>query len=247
MSRQEHLDILVMRGAGQVQRLRFRAGWLHALWLTPVLFVVLVAVAAGVIARQHAVNAQLVHRVDAMQSERDAVGERLLRLENIEKILRSQDSGELEALLAAAAPDNPGWFKPRTVERKDDPKDKSAARVDLARLLARVDANLAGVDNLRTKIDNRRLLLNFDLSNLSPQSALAGRGEVAVIGNDASISPVKDEKDDLAFQIQRFKQISTSFALPAKCDPKDLYGIRLTMADPSGKTIFSQVYPLSRE
>jgi len=247
MANREKIDILVMRGTGRVQRYHLAAGWLRALWLTPLLLILLSAAALVVIKRQRANNVLLTSRIASMLAEHDSVGERLVRLENIEKVLRSQDAAELETLLASTNPDNPGWWKPKSADRKEDAKEKSAAHPDLSRLLSKVDANQAGVDNLRAKIENRRLLLGFDLSNLSPQSALAGRGEVTLIGNDATVYPLKAEKDDLAFQIQRFKQIATSLALPAKCDPKELYGIKLTMVDPAGKTIFSQVYPLSRD
>jgi len=252
MKHREKIDLLVMRGAGRVMRYRLSPGWLHAMWIIPLLLVIAIGLTCGLVARQQAANRRLQSRVTAMETEHDAVGERLLRLENIENILRSQDVGALDAFLAAASPDNPDWWRGKTSEHKDAAKDASkdkspAPRTDLSRLFARVDTNAAGVDNLRSAIENRRLVLGFDLSNLSPQSPLVGRGDVALIGNDATLSPLKDEKNDLAFQIQRFKQIATSFALPAKCDPKDVYGIRLTMVDPAGKTIFSQVFPLTQK
>ena len=184
-----------------------------------------------------------------MRAELGTVGERLLRLENIEKILRSKDSTELETLLASVNPDDPDWWKPAP-HRKDAPeiaKDRESPKPDLSKLLGRVDANLAGVDNLKAKIENRKFHLTFDLSNLSPQSNLTGRGEIALVGNDATLAPLKADKDELNFQIQRFKQVTAALALPAKCDPKDIYGFKLTVLDPAGKIIFSQVYPLGKD
>lgn len=243
----EKIDILVMRGTGRVKRYHLAPGWLHALWLTPLFLLVVVLLAGGFILRQYAAESQVRDRLATMEAEHDAVGERLLRLENIENILRSRDTDALDAFLAAASPDAPDWWKPRSGERKETAKDKPGPKIDLSRLFAKVDTNAAGVDNLRAKIENRRLALNFDLSNLSPQSALVGRGEASLVGNDGAVSPLKDEKDELAFQIQRFKQIATSFALPAKYDPKDVYGVKLTMTDPAGKIIFSQIFPLSQK
>ena len=43
------------------------------------------------------------------------------------------------------------------------------------------------------------------------------------------------------------KQIAVALPLPGKIDAKDVYGVKLAVVDPSGKTVFSQVYPLSRE
>jgi len=245
MATREKIDILVMRGTGRVARYHLATGWLRALWITPLCLALLVAGSLIVLHREHTENAMLRQRLDAMLHEHDSLGERLVRLENIEKILRSKDRTELETLLAAANPENPGWWK-GPADKKDEAREKTGSRPDLSRLLTKVDVNQAGVDNLKASIENRRLHLGFDLSNLSPQSALTGRGEVSLIGNDATLYPLKSGNDDLSFQIQRFKQIATNLNLPAKCDPKDVYGIKLTMVDPSGKTIFSQVYPLSK-
>lgn len=246
MAKREKIDILVMRGTGRVARYHLAAGWLRALWIAPLCLLLLLAGALLVLRREHADNALLRQRLEATLAEHDSLGERLVRLENIEKILRSQDKTELETLLAAANPDNPDWWRSAAAAKKDVPREKTAPRPDLSRLLSRMDANKAGVDNLKATIENRRLRLGFDLSNLSPESALAGRSEVTVIANDAALYPLKGSAEDLSFQIQRFKQISTTLTLPAKCDPKSIYGIRLTMVDPAGKTIFSQVYPLSK-
>ena len=130
-----------------------------------------------------------------------------------------------------------------TVQAADAPKE----RVDLSKILARVDASQAGVDNLKLKIDNKRLNLGFDLSNVTPQTGLVGKVEASLVGNDGTLWPLRPEKDELSFQIQRFKQISASLPLPAKADPRDLYGLRLVIVDPAGKTIFAQVYPLPKE
>jgi hypothetical protein len=247
MTSQETVDILVMRGAGRVRRYHLAPGWLRALWLIPLCLAVLLAAALVVIKRQYDALDVQTKRAQSLRAELDTVGERLVRLENIEKILRSKDMTELETLLASVNPDNPDWWKP-SPQRKDGAEAKTEpAKPDLAKLLARIDVNQAGVDNLRAKIENRKLQINFDLSNLSPQSSLTGRGEIALIGNDTTLFPLKPEKDDLTFQIQRFKQIAASLPLPAKCDPKDVYGFKLTVVDPSGKPVFSQVYPLSKD
>ena len=55
----------------------------------------------------------------ALRLELDAAGERLLRLENLEMVLRAKDLTELETLLGSYNPDNPGWWKPRGEERKE--------------------------------------------------------------------------------------------------------------------------------
>jgi len=247
------VDILILRDEAGVRRFRL-PGWLpRLLWLIPLVLLLLLGAAVAVAYHLRQDNIELAGRAQAMRGEIDAAGEGLMRLENIEKILRARDLTELETLIGSYNADNPGWWKPaRTEERKDGGKDqekpeREAPRADLSKLLSRIDLNQAGVDNLRARIENRRVLLNFDLSNVTPQTGLVGRVEVGLIGNDAMLTPLKAEKDELSFQIQRFKQIAASLPLPAKADAKELYGLRLVIVDPSGKPIFSQIYPLSKE
>ncbi len=242
------IDILLLRDAAGVRRYRLSVGWLRVLWTAPLVLVLLLGAALAVANHLRDDNIALAKRNEAMRAELDTAGERLMRLENLEKILRSEDATALETLIGSYNPANPGWWKPQAEERKEAPqKDREAARPDLTRLLSRVDANQAGVDNLRVKMENRRLQLNFDLSNVTPQSGLVGRAEVALVANDASLVTLKPEKDELNFQIQRFKQIAASLALPAKVEPKDIYGLKLSIVDPNGKVAFSQVYPLPKD
>lgn len=246
MPGQETVDILILSGTGRVRRYHLRPAWLRALWLTPICLTLLLLVAALRIKRLSDAVGAATATAASLRTELETVGERLVRLENIEKVLRSKDMTELETLLAAANPDDPGWWKKASSRpNAGDSRLREAAPPDLSKLLGRVDANQAGVDNLKAKIENHALLLNFDLSNISSQSNLTGHGEVALVGNDASLTPLRVDKEALTFQIQRFKQIAVSLALPSKYVAKDVYGFKLTVLDPAGKTIFSQVYPLS--
>lgn len=247
MAAGEKVDILILRDAAGVRRFRVSLLVLRMLWLTPLGLLLLLgaAVAVGYHLRQD--NLDLAAQAKAMRTELDAAGQGLITLQNIEKVLRSRDVTELDTLIGSYSAANPGWWKPKAEEGKAEPRERDAARPDLARLLARVDANQAGIDNLRARIENRKLLLNFDLSNVTPQTNLVGRVEAALVGNDASLVPLRPEKDELSFQIQRFKQIAASLPLPAKTEARDIYGLKLTILDPAGKTVFAQVYPLPRE
>lgn len=249
MAGRDKVDILILRDAASVKRLRIGAGLLRALWLAPLLLLLLLAAAVAVASHLRRDNVDLERRAAGLQGDLDAAGERLARLDDIERVLRTRDLTALETLIGSYNADNPAWWKPRHEEPKDkaDSKEREIPRPDLARLLARVDASQAGVDNLRVKIENKRLQLNFDLSNVTPQTNLVGRVEAGLVGNDATFTPLKAEKDELAFQIQRFKQIAASLPLPQRIEARDIYGLRLTIVEPSGKTVFSQVYPLPRE
>jgi hypothetical protein len=246
------IDILILRDASGVGRYRLPVWLLRLLLLAPVAFLLLLGAAVAVAYHLHQDNKALTEQAAAVRQEIDAAGEALMHLENLERTLRSKDLTELETLLGSYNSDNPGWWKPRSEERKEPAPAVAAEsgkeqRVDLSRLLARVDANQAGVDNLKIKFDNRRLNLGFDLSNVTPQTGLVGKVEAGLVGNDGSLWPLRADKDELSFQIQRFKQIAASLPLPAKLDPREMYGLRLVIVDPAGKPVFAQVFPLPKD
>lgn len=243
------IDILVLRDAASVGRYNLPVWLLRLLLLTPVALVLLLGAAVSVAYHLHRDNTLLTERGAALRLELAAAGEGLLRLENLEKVLRGKDLTELETLIGSYNPDNPGWWKPGSEARQEagSPLAEGRERLDLSRLLARVDANQAGVDNLKLKFDNRRLTLAFDLRSTAPQNGLTGRIELGLVGNDGSFLPLKGEKDELSFQIQRTKPVSLSLALPGKVEPRDLYGLRLVVVDAAGKPLFAQVYPTSKE
>jgi len=244
------IDILILRDAAGVGRYRLPVWLARALVLMPLILLLLLGAAVAVAYHLYQGNRDDTARAVAQRQEIDAAGESLMRLENIERTLRSKDATELETLLGSYNPDKPDWFKVRPEDRKEPAQPAAEAakdRVDLSKILARVDASQAGVDNLKVKIDNKRLNLGFDLSNVTPQTGLVGKAEAFLVGNDGTLWPLKPEKDELSFQIQRFKQISASLPLPAKIEARDIYGLRLVILDPSGKPIFAQVYPLAKD
>ncbi|EFL51698.1 conserved hypothetical protein [Solidesulfovibrio fructosivorans JJ]] len=246
------IDILLLRDGAGVRRYRTSVWLLRCLWLVPLGLLLLLAAAVAVAYHLRQDNLLLARHQGETRKELDAVGEKLIRLENIEKVLRTRDLTELETLIGSYNPDDPGWWKPRTEAGGDAPKSggkerepAKAERPDLAKLLAHVDAGEVGIDNLRVKIEGKKLALNFDLSNVTPQQTnLSGRVEVAFVGNDASLLPLTADKDELSFQIQHFKQMSASLPLPQKVSPRDVYALKLTVLDPAGKIIFAQTYPM---
>lgn len=246
------IDILLLRDGAGVRRYRTSVWLLRCLWLAPLGLLLLLAAVVAVAYHLRQDNLLLARHQLETRKELDAVGEKLIRLENIEKVLRTRDITELETLIGSYNPDDPGWWKPRTEAGGEAPKSggkerdpAKPERPDLTKLLARVDAGQVGVDNLLVKPEGKKLLLRFDLSNVTPQQTnLSGRIEAALVGNDATVSPLTADKDALSFQIQHFKQISVSLPLPQKADVREAYALRLTVLDPSGKTIFAQTYPM---
>ena len=66
------------------------------------------------------------------------------------------------------------------------------------------------------------------------------------VTREGSVLPVQTSKEDLGFSIQRFKQVSSQAPLPQGVEPGNIFGFRLVLSNASGKTIFSETYPLAQ-
>lgn len=251
MSRSNKVSILIMREDAGVRRLRVGQGWLKAaVWGLVGLVLACGAAIWGVISLYGA-SREDAAAVAGLRKEIEAGRERSEKFDAVEKVLRSKDATELQTLIGSYNPDSAQWWKKGEDKKPEAPAagekagEPDCPRIDLHKLLSRVDLNQAGIDNFKAHVDGKRLAVSFDLSNVSPQTALSGRAEVSLIGNDGSQTPLKPDKDELSFQIQRFKQVASSLPLPGKFDQKELYGVRMQIADPAGKIIYSAIFPLT--
>jgi len=244
------ISILIMRDDAGVRRMRVSPLVIKsALWAVAFLILAAAVFASGAWYYRGIVAESERGARDARQEAAEA-SQRLKRLDEIETILRAKDLTELQTLLASYNPDAADWWKP-AMETPPTPAvpekaESAAAKIDLRKLLDKVDLNQAGVDNFKVKVEGGKLAVGFDLSNLSPQTALSGKAELQILSNDGSLHPVKAEKDDLTFQIQRFKQVAVQMPMPQGVSVADIYGLRITIVDPSGKTIYNSVYPFER-
>jgi hypothetical protein len=244
------ISILIMRDDAGVRRMRLSPFWIQSgLWAVAFLILAAALFAAGAMYYRGIVAESERAAQDARRLATDAA-DRLKRLDEIETILRSKDATELQTLLGSYNPDAAAWWK-SAVETPPAPAapekaDTVATKIDLRKLLDKVDLNQAGVDNFKSKVENGKLAVSFDLSNLSPQTALSGKAELLILTNDGVLHPLKADKDELTFQIQRFKQVAVHLALPQGVNPADMYGLRITIADPAGKTVYNAVYPVER-
>jgi hypothetical protein len=68
-----------------------------------------------------------------------------------------------------------------------------------------------------------------------------------LLANDGALHPLKAEKDELTFQIQRFKQVAVQAPIPQGTAQNDIYGLKMIIHDPTGKVIYSAVYPAERQ
>lgn len=252
---QGKLNVIWFQDEQPAKRLRLRPGWIRAVSYFLVLAVL--GAAGGVFAAW-----QFWKRGQDAHAERREVEKRLSealikleRLQNIEKLLQTSDPTELTQLLAGLGldlqPAKQPQAKPKESKEKDS-KDKNAssdrdkpAAIDLSEIMAKVDQGQAAVENFRAKFDAKGMHYSFDLSNLQPQ-ALSGNGQLFAITKDGAMTPVQTGKDDLGFTIQRFKQVQAQAPLPKGLDPGNLFGLRLVLNNASGKTIFSETYPLEK-
>lgn len=247
------ISILIMRDDAGVRRMRISPFWIKsALWAVAFLTLAAAIFAAGALHYRGIV----AESEQAAQNARKAAGEatdRLKRLDEIEAILRAKDPTDLQTLIAFYNPDSAGWWKPAETPAAQPAsapqgadKAESAPRIDLRKIFDKVDLNQAGVDNFKAKIENGKLAVGFDLSNLSPQTALSGKADLNLLTTDGALHHLKPDKDELTFQIQRFKQVAVQCPLPQGVNPADIYGLKIAIADPAGKIIYTAIYPLER-
>ncbi|MFP5221682.1 MAG: hypothetical protein ACLGSA_05280 [Acidobacteriota bacterium] len=259
------LNLIWFRDQEPAKRLCIRSGWIRA--VTYFMVFVTLCAAGGIFAAY-----EFWRRGQEMLAERREVEKRLSdtllkleRLQNIEKLLQTSDSNELSQLLAgmgletsaskAQASAKPGRdAKDSPKDTKDVPKDAARngasdrdrpAGFDLASVMGKVDLGQVGVENFRARIEPKGLSYGFDLSNQMPQ-ALSGNGQLLAVSREGNLIPVQTGKDDLGFNIQRFKQIAAMAPLPQGVDPGAVFGVRLVLTNASGKTIFSETYPLAQ-
>jgi len=255
------LNLIWFRDQEPAKRLCIRSGWIRA--VTYLMVFVTLCAAGGLFAAY-----EFWRRGQEMQNERREVERRLSdtllkleRLQNIEKLLQTSDANELSQLLAGMGLESTA-AKAQGKPAKDSPKDaakeskdaKDAARntpaerpagFDLASVMGKVDLGQVGVENFRAKVEPKGLNYGFDLSNMMPQ-ALAGNGQLLAVSREGNMVPLQTGKDDLGFNIQRFKQVAALAPIPQGLDPGTIFGVRLVLTNASGKTIFSETYPLAQ-
>jgi len=258
MSSSGKINLIWFRDEESAKRMRVRPGWIRV--FTYFLVFVVLCAAGGVLAAF-----EFWRRSQDMLTEKREVEKRLTetllkleRLQNIEKLLQSSDVSEMGQLLGGlgietqagkaqqAPPGKPGAKDqpaPKDQPKNGPPERERPPGFDLADVMGKVDLGQVGVENFRAKVDAKGVHYGFDLSNLMPQ-ALSGNGQLLGVVRDGSVFPVQTGKDDLGFAIQRFKQVSSQAPLPPGVDPGNLYGFRLVLSNASGKTIYSETYPL---
>lgn len=222
-------SVLFMRDDTDVKRYRLSPFWLRLFFFSQVFLLLCAAGGMYMGMRGWWQNAELLSQKKNLEQRLVDAEVRLERLSNMEKILQSYDPKELQSLLTSA-----------TTEQKEE----APPAINLKKVFTRVDLRLVGVENLQTRFTNSKGTVSFELNNLQTSKSMAGVVDFVFIKKDGSTQTVKTNKNDLTFQIQRFKRIRTSFIMPSGLKKEDIFGLRLEIKDNDGKVVFTETYPL---
>ena len=223
-------SVLLMRDDSHVKRFRMSPFWIKTgVWFIVILFAV---ASAGTFFGVKYLRAYQVVKAEKKKLEHRLIEAqvRLESLENVEKLLESNDVSDLETLLGSLG--------------HEDTPPPEPEQMDLKNVFDHVDTHQAGVENLQGKFVNHSFRVRFELNNMQPMNSLSGNVDFGLVTKNGNYLPVKTKRQELAFSIQRFKQIITTFALPNGVTRDELFGLRITITAPDGKPIFRETYPL---
>jgi len=224
-------SVLFMRDDRDVTRYRVSPFWLKMFVFSQVFLFLCAAGGFYMGVRGFKINVDLHSENKSLEQRLVDAEVRLERLGNMEKILQSYDPAELQSLLSAATTE---------VEQQDQEEQEV---VDLNKIFTRIDTRQVGVENMQARIAKRKISVSFELNNLQASKSMAGQADFSFVKKDGMAVSATTNKSDLAFQIQRFKRIQTSFFFPDGVDKKDVFGLRLEIKGKDGDVIFAETYP----
>ncbi len=227
------LRILVMRDSEKVRSLHLSPVWLTLLvWA----FIILACLAAlGGTASWWLYQKYIQFQESDQEKDRHIVELRyqLERCQNMEKIVSGGMAPLAPALADEPVPAAPAAPAPAPVEPAPLPPRPEAQQPVTARI-----SNIT----VRPRSDSQ-IRLSFDISNAGEGSVLTGRVLVAVQTGDGAFTEVFPPRDELAFQIARFKRIATVFSLPENVSMNDIKAVRIQVRFSNGTTLPAQTFP----
>lgn len=222
-------SVLFMRDDRDVTRYRVSPFWLKMFVCSQVFLLLCAGGGIYMGVRGFKVNADLQSEKKGLEQRLVDAEVRLERLGNMEKILESYDPTELQSLLSAAT--------------SESAQPEEREEVNLNKIFVRTDTRQVGIENMQARLTGRKLSVSFELNNLQASKSMAGQADFVYLTKGGKVEDAETNKDDLSFQIQRFKRIQTTFLLPEGMDQKDLFGLRLEIRGKDGDVIFAETYP----
>lgn len=227
MGKDDKLNLIIMRDDSRVRRYRVRIAWFKAFFYIQTILIV-AAVAGGYFGirywGQH-LELELVNKTLREQISDQSF--QLERLKNIQNILDTSDE-EIQSLFSTVAQ-----------ERKDLPRF-----INLQDIFSAKDLRKAGVANLQLTKAGDELKVDFKLNNLS-EGTLSGSINIYFITQEASVLEALDQDNELRFEIQRFRRVSSLLIIPPGMVFDSIFAIRLVILDNNEEELFIQTYPIA--
>ncbi|MDO9082248.1 MAG: hypothetical protein Q7U56_03065 [Humidesulfovibrio sp.] len=228
MTKDTNFNVLFMRDDSDVKSFRVSPRRLKLLlWMLGVLALVVVAgLAVGV--RSFVGYRVLLNERRSLESSLAESQVALERLGNIDKIQKSLGLNK-----------EPGAAKAKPEDRVEEKSLAATAQ----RAFARVNTGAITVENFRGQVTSSGLSTSFDLNNRA-STPLTGVIRLLLLRSDGSLTELEAPSQDLTYQIQRFKRISTSTRIPDGLTRREALGLRVEIKTSEGDLILGETYAL---
>jgi hypothetical protein len=224
VTKDTNFSVLFMRDDSDVKTFRVSPRRLKLLlWSLGVLgLIVVVGLAVGL--RSFVGYRVLLTERRSLESSLAEAQVSLERLGNLDKIQKGQGGAK-----------DPGAAKGQA-------EDKTLPAV-AQRVFAKVNTGAMNVENFRGQVSSQNVSVTFDLNNRASGSA-SGDIRLLLLRNDGSLTALEVPTQDLTYQIQRFKRISTSAPIPEGLNRREALGLRIEIKTSEGDLIFGETYAL---
>ncbi|GAU08546.1 hypothetical protein [Desulfoplanes formicivorans] len=225
------ISILVMRDDKDVYRVRMHPWCVKALIYGTIL-VGLCAVLGGYgVFYFWNENKQLDIDLQNMQNTLLDNNMELKRLRNIEKMQQYDVNG-------SAALDT------KIIEIKNNNTDKSY--INLNDIFGSIDKNVLIASNVQAKFIKKFINLSFDINkrNFEDNGVVNGNVVIHIVSSSGDVVDV-ETRSDMFFELRRMKQYNVRIPIPKQLVKNDIFGIRITINQSPGKTVFRETYLLS--
>lgn len=229
MSKDEKLNLIVMRDDSRVRRYRVRVSWFRFFLYAQIVLLLAAGLGAYGGFIYWVKKIELSQSNAALQEEVSELQMQLERLQNIEEILKINDPEEIQALFSSVT------------REKHGPAQQP---VDLREIFVAKDMRMAGVSNLQIRRAGDGLRLSFELNNLTDK-IISGTTSVYFITKDATVIQAQGKDNKLNFEIQRFRRVNSMLHLPSDLSLDEIFALRMAIANSEGESIFIQTYLLA--
>jgi len=222
VTKDSNFSVLFMRDGSDVKSFRVSPRRLKLLLWIAGIAALLVTIALAVGLRSFVGYRLLLSERRSLESSLAEAQVNLERLGNLDKIQKSQgkDAGGAKGQAA----------------------DKSSPAT-AQRVFSLVNTGAMTVENFRGQVGSQNVNVTFDLNNRA-SGALSGDIRLLLLRNDGSLTTLDVPSQDLTYQIQRFKRISTSAPVPEGLTRREALGLRIEIKTSEGELIFGETYAL---